>query len=115
MSKKDNDQNSSSSKNDATPISPETGSDKKENRRKVLRNTLIGGAVISTGAATSGKWRKPALEAVILPAHAETTDDSGSDPEDNTTTTTTTTTCIPNPNANIFCTFNFSSWTEDIV
>ncbi len=100
----------------------ETGADKKENRRKVLRNTLIGGAVISTGSAVPGKWRKPALEAVILPAHAETTDDTDSGSGDNTTgapattappTTPPGTTC--HPNSNVCFAFNFSSWTEDIV
>ncbi len=115
MSKKDNDQNPSSSKIDATSVLPETGADKKEARRKALRNTLIGGAVISTGAAVPGKWRKPVLEAIILPAHAETTDGTNSGSGDNTTTAGPTTTCIPNANANIFCTFNFSSWTDPIA
>ena len=110
MSNKDKNSKQASTKPEEIDHSVETGADKKETRRKVLRNTLIGGAVISAGAAVPGKWSKPALEAVILPAHAATTN-SGSDGTD----TTTTTTCIPNANANIFCTFNFSSWTDQIA
>jgi hypothetical protein len=107
-------------KNPDSKQSLETGADKKETRRKVLRNTLIGGAVISTGAAIPGKWSKPALEAVILPSHAATTDDTGTDPGENTTTAAPTTTATPTtttgkPNVNSTSAFNFSSWTDEIV
>lgn len=57
---------------------------KKSTRRKVLANTLAGGIVASTGALSS-KWRKPVLDAVVLPGHAVTTDSSSS--SDGVTTT----------------------------
>lgn len=108
---------SEKSKNNAVA---ETGAAKKEARRKVLRNTLIGGAVISTGAMPE-KWRKPALEAVILPAHAATTDDTGAESGGVTTAPTTlppATTCIPseaNFNCNAQVNFSFSNWTDPIA
>ncbi len=122
------DTDQSKSKAAANTKTTKTGSEQKQARRKVLRNTLIGGAVISAGAIPE-KWRKPALEAVILPAHAATTDDTGSGSGGITTaapvTSTTsapivTTTCNPdspdwNPNTNTCITFNFSSWTDPIA
>ena len=46
--------------------------DKKENqRRKVLKTTLAGGAVISTSIIPD-KWKKPSMESIVLPAHAVT-------------------------------------------
>ena len=43
----------------------------KEARRKAVKNILAGSG-IAVGAATSGKWVKPAVDAVITPAHAQT-------------------------------------------
>ena len=44
--------------------------DKKENeRRKVLKTTLAGGAVISTSIVPD-TWKKPSMESIVLPSHA---------------------------------------------
>jgi len=97
-----------------------TGATQKEARRKVLRNTLIGGAVISSGALPE-KWRKPALEAVILPSHAATTDSTDSGAGGNTTAAPTTTVAQTTPPtsttpfSNVRTNFSFSSWTDPVV
>ena len=59
---------------DSKQTNTKSGIDTKTSRRKVLRNTLIGGAVISTSAVPK-KWSKPVLDSVLLPTHAATTDD----------------------------------------
>ena len=48
--------------------------DKKSNqdRRRVLKTTLAGGAVISTSVLPDS-WKKPAVDHIVLPAHAEMT------------------------------------------
>lgn len=52
-------------------------------RRKLLIGLASG--VIGT-SQLPGSWSKPIVDAVVLPAHAETTDDSGTLPPENTTT-----------------------------
>ena len=47
-------------------------------RRRLLKNTLLGGATVTSGIA-GAKWVKPSVQSVLLPAHANTTD-SGGDP-----------------------------------
>ena len=101
-----------------------TGSVHKEARRKALKSTLIGGAVISTSVVPE-KWKKPMLDSVVLPSHATTTDDSSSAGGANTTpgaaptpapTTTmvyVTTTC--SPNANCSFKFTFSDWVDEEI
>jgi len=54
-------------------------------RRQVIRTIVAGGGAV-TAAAASDKWATPAVNSLILPAHAQT---SG------TTTTATTTTLAP--------------------
>lgn len=46
---------------------------KTESRRKVLKQSLLGGAAIGVGV-TAQKWHKPIVDAVVLPAHAQTSD-----------------------------------------
>jgi len=41
-----------------------------QNRRKILYLAGVSGGVISAGAGT---WAKPVINAVVLPAHAQTT------------------------------------------
>ncbi len=41
-----------------------------DDRRKAVRNILAGSGVVA--AATAGKWSQPVIDAVILPAHAQT-------------------------------------------
>ena len=43
-----------------------------EGRRKLLRNLAAGGGVAALGATTPDVWVKPAVESVLLPAHAAT-------------------------------------------
>ena len=54
-------------------------------RRKVLKSTLAGGAVITASIAPE-KWTKPVLSSVVLPAHATTSDVGAGmqDPDPNT-------------------------------
>lgn len=46
---------------------------KKISRRRLLKKLAIGGGVIFTANALPGKWKKPVIESVITPAHAEKT------------------------------------------
>ena len=46
--------------------------DEIESRRKAIKTTLAGCAVISTSILPD-KWEKPALDSVLLPAHATMT------------------------------------------
>lgn len=39
-------------------------------RRKSLRKILIGAGVLG-GASSADKWSRPAVDSVLLPAHAE--------------------------------------------
>ena len=114
-------------------VEAKNGVDTQNSRRKILKQTLAGGAVISAGVASS-KWSKPVVDSVVLPAHAQTsTPDGGSggsttaSPGGGTTatptttiaatTTTTTTTATPttqNPNSNVTVNFTFFDWTESI-
>ena len=93
---------------DKTVDQQATGSIQKESRRKALKTTLIGGAVISTGVLPD-KWKKPVLDSVILPSHAETTGDTDSGGPD------TTTTGSPNVTENVTFNFTFSDWVDEQV
>jgi len=44
----------------------------KENRRKLLKSLAAGGGAIIAGKTLPEKWTKPAVDAVMLPAHAQT-------------------------------------------
>ncbi|MFT6406637.1 MAG: hypothetical protein ACJAQ6_000047 [Arenicella sp.] len=48
------------------------GVEQKNARRTVLRNTLIGGGAVISTSLVPDKWKKPLLDAVILPSHAQT-------------------------------------------
>jgi hypothetical protein len=43
-----------------------------ENRRKLLKSVAAGGGAIIAGKTLPEKWTKPAVDAVVLPAHAQT-------------------------------------------
>ena len=73
-------------------------------RRQVLKSTLAGGAVISTSILPE-KWTKPAVDSVILPAHAGTTG-SGGDPGAGTTQAPPATTVAPTTTPSPTTTFN---------
>ncbi len=40
-----------------------------DERRKILKTTLAGGAVITTSILPE-KWEKPSMDSIVLPAHA---------------------------------------------
>ena len=43
-----------------------------ENRRKLLKSVAAGGGAIIAGKAIPESWVKPAVDSVVLPAHAQT-------------------------------------------
>jgi len=49
-----------------------TGIEEKTSRRRVLRNTLIGGGAVLSTSIVPDKWKTPLLNSVILPSHAQT-------------------------------------------
>ena len=55
----------------------------KPEKRKTVRHMLTGGGVIGA-AAVGGKWHKPNVDSVLLPAHARATG-GGGDPGGGTT------------------------------
>ncbi len=62
--------------------------DKKSNdsRRKLLKSIAAGSGAVVAGKSLPESWSKPVINSVMLPAHAETTDGSGSSSGDTTTT-----------------------------
>ena len=56
-------------------------------RRKALK-TIAAGTAVAGGLALSGKWSKPVVDTIILPAHAQAT--NGAAPATTTPTPTTT-------------------------
>ena len=56
---------------------------KTSDRRKLLIGLSSG---VIGASQLPGSWSKPIVDAVVLPSHAETTDDSGTLPPENTTT-----------------------------
>ena len=65
----------------------------KSSRRNVLKSIAAGSSAVAVGKALPERWSKPVVDAVLLPAHAETTDENGSQPT--TTVVPTTTPCTP--------------------
>ena len=57
-----------------------------QSKRNLLKSAGRGSGLLLGGAAIPESWRKPMVEAVLLPAHAATTDTV--DPPTTTTTTT---------------------------
>ena len=55
-----------------------TMTDKKSNdsRRKLLKSIAAGSGAVVAGKALPESWSKPIVDSVVLPAHAETTDDT---------------------------------------
>lgn len=43
-----------------------------EKRRVVLKKILAGGGVITVGSRLPDQWKRPVMDAVTLPAHAQT-------------------------------------------
>ena len=87
---------------------------REEQRRKVLKSTLAGGAVITTSILPK-KWTKPALDSVVLPAHAATTATGGEGGTTAPPTTAPPTTPPPKTTAptNVTSVMNFSIGNND--
>ena len=70
-------------------------SDKKtgDSRRRLLKSIAAGSGAVVAGKSMPNSWSKPVIDSVVLPAHAETTDDTGSNPT--TTVAPTTTPATP--------------------
>ncbi len=69
-------------------------SDKKSNdsRRKLLKSIAAGSGAVVAGKSLPESWSKPVINSIVLPAHAELTDGSGSSGDGVTTTPAATTT-----------------------
>src|SRR5690606_15413149 len=50
---------------------------KNKARRRLLKGIAAGGGTIAAGASLPERWTRPVVEAVSLPAHAQTTGESG--------------------------------------
>ncbi len=59
-------------------------------RRRALKSARLTGGIITGSSALPHKWSRPVIDSVILPSHADTTDDTGNLPGDVTTTATPT-------------------------
>ena len=55
-------------------------SKRKDSRRKLLKSIAAGSGAVVVGKSLPETWSKPVINSVVLPAHAETTDDTGSLP-----------------------------------
>ena len=66
--------------------------DTRHSRRKLLKTIATGSGAVAAGKSLPESWSRPVVDAVMLPAHAETTDESISDP-----TTTVAPTTTPDP------------------
>lgn len=51
-----------------------------DGRRKLLKSIAVGSGAIVAGKSLPESWSKPVVDTVMLPAHAATTDDTGSAP-----------------------------------
>ena len=58
-------------KEDTQNQTPIAGQASSEERRRAVKNILAGSGVVAGAAATS-QWSKPIIDAVMLPAHAQT-------------------------------------------
>ena len=59
---------------------------KKDSRRKLLKSFAAGSGAVVAGKSLPESWSKPVIDAVVLPSHASTTDDTGSGGPEATTT-----------------------------
>lgn len=55
--------------NNKKPVVPVGQSEK---RRTVLKKILASGGVITVGSGLPDSWKRPVMDAVTLPAHAQT-------------------------------------------
>ena len=55
-------------------------SERNDKRRQLLKSIAAGSGAVVVGKSLPEAWSKPVIDTVMLPAHAATTDDSGSAP-----------------------------------
>ncbi len=53
----------------------------KDSRRKLLKSLTLGGGAITTMSQLPSTWSKPVVDSVILPAHAQTTEQEPTESE----------------------------------
>ena len=58
-----------------------------DSRRKLLKSITVGSSAIVAGKSLPESWTRPIVDSVILPVHAQTTDDSGTSPPPSECTT----------------------------
>jgi len=56
-----------------------------DNRRRLLKSIAAGSGAVVAGKSLPESWSKPAINSILLPAHAQLTDDTGSLPGEETT------------------------------
>ena len=66
-------------------------SQKHETRRKAVRAIVLGGGSVTAAKGLPSEWAAPIVNAVVLPGHAATTDDTGIISTANTTPPASTT------------------------
>ncbi len=74
-----------SKNNHSDNITPDTGHSSNK-RRQALKNIALGGGLISAASMAPQKWVRPVVDSVILPSHANTSDDNANLPGAATTT-----------------------------
>ena len=88
-----------STKKERDPQTPVTDERVNESRRAALRKILIGGGAITGAKFLPDEWTKPIVNAIVVPAHAQSTGPTTAPPTTTTSTTpappTTTTTPAP--------------------
>lgn len=56
------------------------GSEREQSLKNTRRRLIVGGGIIGASGSIPEKWTSSLVETVVLPAHAATTDDTGSNP-----------------------------------
>jgi len=88
----------------------------KTERRRALKALTAGGALAGVSSLPQ-RWTKPAIDSIVLPVHAQTTDASGSLPGEEPATTvaptTTTDPCPVNCDININLNWSWANTSQD--
>jgi len=73
-------------------------------RRQLLKSIVAGSGTIAAGKSLPESWSKPVINAIVLPAHAALTDDTGLLGAGATTSTTAAPACCEG----VFCNLTFN-------
>jgi hypothetical protein len=52
---------------------PATGTDRSDARRRLLKSLALGGGALAATGSLPDRWQRPAIDGVLLPAHAQAT------------------------------------------